>query len=174
MLSTPLIAQEEATQIGNGKDFGIAVNPVLLLFNWVSVEANLWNISRNAEINIPFQYVKDLTFTDEDDDVEENVSFYTFGVYYRYFFNVKQKGFFAQVGWQYLNAKVTDPFDESTGSMNSLLFGFGYRLIADNGLFWGCGLSAGKAWGQVDDPDGDTRASGFWFDVDLFKFGYAF
>lgn len=172
-MSTPLFTQETSTQEGNGKNYGIALNPVLLLFEWGSAEVNLWNIQRNAEINIPFQYIKSSVFAEKEDNVEEDVRIYTFGVYYRYFFDVKQEGFFAQVGWQYLNAKITDAYSESTGSMNSLLFGFGYRLIAKNGLFWGCGLAAGKAWGKVEDPDGDERASGFWFDVDLFKFGYA-
>ena len=172
-MSTPLFTQDTSTQEGNGKDFGIAINPVLLLFKWGSAEVNLWNVQRNAEINIPFQYAKNLNLNDEEEDVETDLTFYTFGAYYRYFFNVKQEGFFAQVGWQYLNANIKENGDESNGSMNSLLFGFGYRLIAENGLFWGCGLAAGKAWGKVEDPDGDTRASGFWFDVDLFKFGYA-
>jgi hypothetical protein len=173
LLSMPVVAQETSTLDGNGKSAGIAINPVLLLFEWGSAEVNLWNIQRNAEINIPFQYISSSVFAEEEDNVKEDVRIYTFGAYYRYFFHEKQQGFFAQVGWQYLNAKITNPLEESTGSLNSLLFGFGYRLIAKNGLFWGCGLAAGKAWGKVEDPDGDTRASGFWFDVDLLKFGYA-
>ena len=99
MLNAPLFAQETSSQEGNGKDFGIALNPVLLLFEWGSAEVNLWNVQRNAEINIPFQYVKSSVFAEEEEGVEEDVRFYTFGAYYRYFFNVKQEGFFAQVGW---------------------------------------------------------------------------
>ena len=48
-MSTSLFTQETSTQEGNGKNYGIALNPVLLLFEWGSAEVNLWNIQRNAE-----------------------------------------------------------------------------------------------------------------------------
>lgn len=54
------------------------------------------------------------------------------------------------------------------------MFGFGYRMIASNGLFWGLGLSAGRSWGTIENTAGETlRGSGLIVDIDLFKFGFA-
>ena len=176
LFTTPIVAQETYDQEGNGKNAGIAINPVLLLFNWGSAEINLWNISRNAEINIPFQYAKNPFFIDQEEGVDEELTFWGTGVYYRHFFSKKQEGFFAQAGWQYISAKAREGDLESSGSLNSILFGFGYRIISDGGLFWGCGLAVGRTWGKVDDPDPtdeDKYGSTLIFDIDLLKFGYA-
>ncbi|MBN2366256.1 MAG: hypothetical protein EH225_09795 [Calditrichaeota bacterium] len=172
-LNLSAFSQGMNQNLGNGNNMGIGLNPVLLLFEWVSGEVNLWNVSRSAEINIPFQYVKNpFVFDDENEDWD--LRYYTIGVYYRYFFSQKQEGFFAQAGWQYAGASVKEGGQEATGSLNSILFGFGYRLISDGGLFWGCGLSVGRAWGKVEAPDGDeVQGSGLNIDIDLLKFGYA-
>lgn len=158
-------------QDGHGKNMGIAVNPVLAMFEWGSGEINFWNIDRNAEINIPVQYMNNPFFL-EDDDSE--IRYVSLGFYYRRFLNEKQKGFYIQAGWKHDYARVTDELGTSTGSINSLLFGFGYRVIAKNGLFWGVGISAGRAWGNIKDTSGETiRGTGLAFDIDLFKFGFA-
>ena len=159
-------------QSGNEKNIGIAINPVLALFEWGSGEINLWNIDRNAEINIPVQYMNNPFFL--NDETDSDVRFFSLGVYYRRFLNEKQKGFFIQAGWKYDYAKVSDNFTSESGSAHSILFGFGYRVIAKNGLFWGCGISAGRGWGSIKDTNGETiHGSGLMLDIDLFKFGFA-
>jgi hypothetical protein len=171
-LGTSGFAQPDTPDIpGNGKNVGIAINPVLALFEWGSGEINLWSIDRSAEINIPIQYMNNPFFLDDDDS---DVQYYSIGIYYRRFFSEQQKGFFLQAGWKYDHAKASDNFTTETGSIHSLLFGFGYRVIAKNGIFWGCGLSAGRAWGTMKDTNGETiRGTGLTFDIDLFKFGFA-
>jgi hypothetical protein len=133
---------------GHGKNMGIAINPVLALFEWGSGEINFWSIDRNAEINIPIQYMNNPFFLEDE---SSNIRFISLGLYYRRFFNEKQKGFFIQAGWKYDYARVKDELGSSNGSINSLLFGFGYRVIAKNGLF----------------------CTGLALDIDLFKFGIA-
>jgi len=171
VLSVNALAQQASEQLGNGKKMGVALNPVLLLFQWGSAEVNFWNISRSAEINIPIQFASDPFFIDKDN---LDVRIFSLGAYYRYFFNEKQKGFFIQGGWIYGHASVKESGDEASGNQNSILFGFGYRLISQKGLFWGVALGAGRSWGTIKDPDGDeVRGSGLAIDVDFLKFGYA-
>ena len=166
-----LCASTSYAQGPNGKHFGIAVNPVLALFEWGSAEVNLWDIDHTAEINIPIQFGKNPYFFDEEDI---DVSYFSSGVNYRRFFNTKQQGFFASVGWQFERANVSNAHDKIHGSTNSILFGMGYRLISENGLFWGFSLSAGRKWGEISDLSGDSiSGSGLALDIDLFKFGYA-
>lgn len=158
-------------QTGNNKNVGIAINPVLALFEWGSGEINFWNIDRHSEINIPIQFVKNPYFLEDD---VSSIQYISTGVNYRRFFSESQKGFYLQAGWRFDHASVTEDNESASGSANSLLFGFGYRVISKSGLFWGMGLSAGRMWGSINDTNGETvRGSGLTFDVDLFKFGFA-
>ena len=174
IFSSSVFAQKEYE--GNGKDMGVAINPVGVLFNWVSAEVNLWQIDRTAEINIPIQYMHN-PFGLEDDDYDLNI--FAIGVQYRKFFSERQEGFFVQAGWQYANFGVDgkEEFNNrsSDGNVNSILFGLGYRIISQsNGLFWAAALSAGKSWGTIEDPDGgEISGSGFAYDIDFFKIGYS-
>ncbi len=173
-ISSNLYAQYDLE--GNGKDFGIAINPVGVLFDWYSMEYNIWKLDRTAEINIPFQLLHN-PFDMDDDDYD--LTIFSIGVQYRKFFNEEQQGFFVQAGYQYYsfmvdgNGEFND--DSSSGSVNAVLFGIGYRMISkSNGLFWSAALSAGKGWGSADSPDGeDVSNSGLTYDIDLFKIGYA-
>lgn len=174
LLGNSQILAQESGSIGNGKKLGIAVNPVAALFEYGSGEINLWNVNRNAEINIPIIFAKNPFLDDEDTDGID-ITLFSTGLNYRQFFSERQEGLFAQVGWQYMRAGISDDSNTSTsGSVNSILFGVGYRNIADNGLFWGFGISAGRGWGSISEPNGDSyRGSGFVMDIDLMKFGFA-
>lgn len=172
VLSQVAFSQQSSESVGNGKNMGMAINPVLLLFNWGSAEVNFWNFSRSAEINVPIQFASN-PFSIEKDDDNLDVRLFSIGAYYRYFFSEQQRGFFAQAGWIYSHASVEEAGEETSGNQNSILFGFGYRLISKKGFFWGCALAVGKTWGTIKDPDGDeVKGSGFAFDIDLLKFGY--
>ncbi len=168
--TSPILSQD---QPGNGKKFGVAINPVFALFSIASLEFNVWNIDRRAEINIPVIFSNNAKF---GKDVK--VSFEEVGIHYRYFFNQRQKGFFAEAGWQYDYLRQLDEDLKTTQSGHSLMFGFGYRMLTQSGFFWGCALRAGRFWGkktEIDYEFEDTETSHptFNLDIDLFKFGYA-
>ncbi len=173
-----LLAQSDSTMTtpGNGKSYGLAVNPVLALFDWYSGEFNIWNLDRTAEINIPFQYmINPFGLNDETFDLDV----FSIGIQYRKFFDEDQEGFFVQAGLQYFNATTTGKGiyagESAGGNVTELLFGIGYRMISKStGLFWAASLSAGKGWGTVENPAGDSvSASGFAYDIDILKIGYA-
>ncbi len=159
------------SQTGNGKKMGVAVNPVLALFEWGSGEVNFWNIDKNAEINIPIQFTHNPFFVDDDNT---DVTYFSTGVNYRRFFSEKQKGFFLQAGWKFDYGTASDGFESASGSAHSLLFGMGFRVISKNGVFWGAGINIGRMWGSLKEANGEiARGSGPTLDIDLFKFGYA-
>ncbi len=156
----------------HGKKMGVAVNPVLALFQWGSGEINLWNVDKKAEINIPVQYAHNPFSIDDEDNVD--LDLFMTGINYRRFFNEKQSGFFAQAGWHYMHGSGSDEIGSVSGSSNSVLFGFGYRVISKDGFFWGTSFSMGKTWGSIKDNSGDTiSGSGLALDIDLLKFGIA-
>ncbi len=173
LIFSALAAQINAqTPVGNGKNFGVAINPFLALFEYGSGEVNIWNISRNSEINIPIEVMSNPFFIDEPD---LDVSLIGTGLNYRLFFSETQKGLFAQAGWKMYRGSVSEPGGESvSGVTNSVLFGVGYRAIAKNGMFWGAGINAGRTWGDITGPDGNTISdSGLALDIDFLKFGFA-
>ncbi|KAA3612522.1 MAG: hypothetical protein D8M58_20375 [Calditrichaeota bacterium] len=174
ILISNLLAQYDVE--GNGKDYGIAINPVGALFSWYSLEYNIWKADRTGEINIPFQLLHNPFDTENDD---HDLTIFSIGAQYRKFFSSEQQGFFVQAGFIHYNFSVDGKGEyrgeSAGGSVNSVLFGFGYRMISKtNGLFWSAALSAGKGWGSVDSPNGeDVSNSGFTYDIDLLKIGYA-
>lgn len=161
---------------GNGKDFGVAVNPVLMLFGWVSAEFNVWSLDRTGELNIPAQFAHDPFWFDEGD---YKVDLFSIGMNYRKFFDERQEGLFVQGGWTYYYASVDGRRDAQGQSASSdqgaILFGMGYRLISQaNGLFWAFGFGAGRRWGAIEDTRGDEiQDDGFAIAIDFFKIGYA-
>lgn len=175
LVGSPAFAQP--AEEGNGKDFGVAVNPVLALFGWFSGEFNVWKLDRTGEINIPVMYIDEPFFI--DDDYSYNVDLFMIGAYYRKFFNVEQEGFFVQGGWNYYHASVDGQGPQAGKSAGSnqgaVLFGIGYRAISQtNGLFWAAGFAAGRRWGTIEDTEGgEIQDDGFAFSVDLLKIGYA-
>ncbi len=149
-LSLPVFAET-----GNGKNYGIAVNPSMAMFRVISGELNIWNLYRGAEINIPFvlAYKPDLFDNNES-------SLYILGTKYRHFLSDGQSGFFGEVGYGFI-------FGDGNGNTygNTLLFGIGYRLLYSNGFFWGSSLSMGRVWFVKEEDQ-------IGFDVDFFKVGY--
>lgn len=157
---------------GNGRRFGVAVNPAFALFNYGSAEVNLWHLDRHSEINIPIEVARNPFMIDDDDGTD--IGYFATGVNYRRFFRNDQEGLFAQAGWKFSRISVSNTLDEVTGSSNALMFGIGYRVMADNGFFWGMGINVGRQWGVVTDLNGDEiRGDGLALDVDLLKFGFA-
>jgi hypothetical protein len=163
-------------QIGNGKDYGIAGNPVLGMFGWFSGEVNIWKLDRSGEINIPVQFAHNPFDLDGDD---YDINLFSIGTYYRKFFNQRQEGFFVQGGWLYTyadtNGKGTAEGLSASSDIHSILFGVGYRIISDtNGMFWAFGVGVGRSWGIIEDPLGDKiRSSSVALDIDLLKIGYS-
>ena len=166
----------EDSDQGNGKDYGVAVNPVLALFGWVSSEFNIWKVDRTGEINIPAQFAHDPFWFDEGD---YSVDLFSIGMNYRKFFDKTQEGFFVQGGVTYYYAGVdgrgSAEGKSASSSQTAVLFGFGYRLISQtNGLFWAFGLGAGRRWGTIEDTLGDEiQDDGLAIAIDFLKIGYA-
>jgi hypothetical protein len=175
-ISSTMSAQDDFYQLGNGKDYGIAINPVFVLFGWLSGEFNIWNIDRIGEINIPVMFLHNPFYLDED---FYSIDLFSIGAQYRKFFNRKQEGFFVQGGYLFAVADVEGEGDlvgqTVSDSQHAILFGLGYRLISQtNGLFWAIAISAGRAWGTIRDPvGGEIKGSGVAFDADFLKIGYA-
>ncbi len=142
-------------ETGNGKSYGIAVNPPMTMFRIVSGEFNIWNITRHGEINVPFLFTYKQDFIDYED-----LDIYSIGTKYRHFMIEDQNGFFGEMGYGFYLANA-----DNNHKVNTLSFGLGYRLIYDNGFFWGCSLSLGRAW-VFDQQDFII------YDVDFFKVGY--
>ena len=167
LTSFGLFAQE-----GNQKTMGVATNPVAALFEYGSAEVNFWQLDRYAEINIPMEIARDPFFFDEEDGVDFN--YVATGINYRRFFNKRQQGLFGQAGWRFQRLSASGEGEKVTGTANSILFGIGYRIISENGFFWGTSFSVGRQWGELESLSGESVAgSGLTFDIDLLKFGFA-
>ncbi len=163
---------------GNGKSFGIAVNPALVPLKWVSADLCFWNIDRSTEFNMPFQFTKNPSFITPS---KSDILYLSGGLNARRFFNGEQKGFFAELGFQYNHLKVEgsaksdsedSPFEGTFTSRNpAVLFGVGYRLLTVNNFFWGCDFAIGRQWGRETPFIGVENIA---YSINIFKFGYAF
>ncbi len=162
--------------VGNGKNYGVALNPFGVLFDWCSMEFNIWKLDRKGEINIPVEFFQnEYWMKDSDYDFDR----FSIGVNYRKFFNENQQGYFLQAGWKYdkydIDGRGAYAGMSNSGSSNKILFGAGYRMISKfNGMFWSASFSLGRAWGSVKAPDGDDVADpGITYDIDLLKIGFS-
>ena len=158
---------------GNGKSFGIAVNPALLPLKWLSLDLCFWNIDRDTEINIPFQFTKNPSLIMP---FSADMLYLSGGMNFRRFFNGEQNGFFAELGFQYnyFDIEFDDDKDSSADYIAknpSILCGVGYRLITVNNFFWGCDFAIGRQWGKESYV---TSIGNFNYSINIFKFGYAF
>jgi hypothetical protein len=173
-MCTPAHAQPKAE--GNGKDFGIAINPVFALFNWYSGEVNIWKFDRTGEINIPISFAHD-PFNIDDGDYDLDI--FTIGGNYRKFFNTEQEGFYFQGGYHFAHASIDgkglSAGESASADTHSVLFGVGYRMVSQtNSLFWAFGFGAGRRWGDIEDTDGsEILGEGLALSVEFMKIGYS-
>lgn len=170
------------------KTFGVELNPFWLLYagdddldgTHLTGGIQLFSIDRNAEISLPF-IIHDASHWNE----------YSLDAHYKRFLGDTQEGFYLNGFIRYSNIQIKNLLsvdfenqDTSTKDFNDnrfgLGFGFGYRVYSKMGLYWGFGIGLGRFFIH-EDPIGDTLdlglfnpTSNFIFDVEIFKFGYAF
>ncbi len=171
-----------------GKKFGIEINPIRLLAlstdeKTFSGSFSFFNLKPNVEISIPI-FVSNTQLAGED------FSVFTIDGHYRYFLGSKTNGFYisgfsrlATLNGTFSNQHSWNENNESGRTYKlGAGFGIGYRIFSKSGLYWGASLSLGRylignsnqyrssysdTFAEIDDEE-------FIFDVELFKFGYAF
>lgn len=179
-----------------GKTIGVEVNPFRLITlgtsnsTSLSGSVSLFNVVRSAEIQIPLYY---MSSSDKDEDLYKDAfSLFTADVHYRQFLGRTQNGFFLSGFGRlarlegYEGKLFDDLWGDSTvtNERSSLLkigagVGLGYRIFSHRGLYWGSSISLGRyfnggknrfrgGFGSLYD-DGEII-----FDIELFKFGWAF
>lgn len=183
-----------------GKNFGVEFNflRALMLTEQTSISGgvSLFNVSRNAEISLPFFFSKSETNIEGWPDSLPQVDFmeFTQDVHYRYFLGNTQNGFYlggfargaylSGIEGKYVfdgmwdSTKVDNSSRRSEGKLG-VGVGLGYRKFSYKGLYWGASLNLGRyVIGENDKFRGgflewDNDAE-MIFDVELFKFGWAF
>jgi hypothetical protein len=166
--------------------FGLEINPFRLLAmkDWqtFSGTVSLFSVNRHAEIAFPIYFQNRHSSGDLMD--------FTADCHFRYFMGNTQNGFYLSgfVRYAYLYGKVGDIFllnlntsQYIDGEANKLGvgFGLGYRIFSYNHLYWGASLSFGRYMlgksGQFSNSiplfHDDWE---YIFDIELFKFGWAF
>lgn len=169
-----------------GKNYGIEVNPVRLLFITDSFTFSggfsLFDVDRGAEIAFPVF----LQIPDDSDYLSE----FTLDAHYRYFMGNTQNGFYLSTfaRYAYLEGVLGDVvfFDEEItsnerGSEHKLGIGFGlgWRKFSYRGLYWGTSFSVGryligeneKFASNLLDIDNDNEII---VNFEFLKFGWAF
>jgi hypothetical protein len=177
------IYREQKNDPLRGKRFGIELNPLWLLYMNEGFQLtggfSLFNIDRGAEIAFPVVYR-----TLESSDAS---AFYL-GAHYRYFLGNTQNGFYLSALGEYNHSKYqsvdwdTEANREThTISRLGIGFGIGTRIFSYRGLYWGSSLSVGRyLWKSKEyedfSPDGIMSAmtNDLLFDIEFFKFGWAF
>lgn len=185
--------------------YGIEFNFFRLLTLGQSQESlsgtfSLFNTDNNTEIAFPFMYSRG-----EHDDVDgyysyttynsssysqfdttnEDLTSITLDAHYRKYLGHRLDGFYIS-GFGRM-ARLSGVKEEnrqySKGSETKfgVGVGIGYRIISENGLYWGASLSLGRyLTGESDvfhdsvNLSADIDDSEMIFDVELLKFGYAF
>lgn len=171
-----------------GRKYGVEFNFFRLL-NYennrtLSGGLSLFGVNRNAEIAFPFYFE-----TSDKDDVYD-LRVYTLDAHYRNFLGDKQKGFYISAFARYAHLRGTlgddfyfgnQPAFAETGSENKLGVGvgIGYRVFSQRNWYWGTSLNVGRyIVGENDlfagDPIELSDDDEFIFDVEFFKFGWAF
>lgn len=179
-----------------GKNFGVEVNPFRLITlgatnnTSLSGSVSLFNVVRSAEIQIPIYYMD--SPDEENDFYKDAFSLLTVDVHYRQFLGRTQNGFFLSGFGRlarlegYQGKWLDGVFGDSTieDKRTSLLkfgagVGLGYRIFSHRGLYWGSSISLGRYFNG-----GENRFRGGFgslyddgkiiFDIELFKFGWAF
>jgi len=186
----------ESKPISN-KNFGIEFNFFRLLdenqdnFFSLSGTLSLFNVNRNAEIAFPIYYGKT--------NNGSTISDFTLDCHYRYFLGSAQNGFymscfarFANLSGTVTNYQMGYPSNTTTSPKSAdklgIGVGIGYRKFSKNGLYWGASLSVGRFiigennilsnnndgnYGLLGNISG-TDDSEIIFDIEFFKFGWAF
>lgn len=183
-----------------GKSYGLEFNflRVLLLKEQTSISGglSLFNLHRQAEISLPFFYSRSNTsnisgsLADSLSDLD--FTEFTQDIHYRYFLGNTQNGFylsgFARAAWlsgilgysEFDNFGSDDGQDvRETETKFGVGVGLGFRKFSYGGLYWGASLNIGRyLLGENDrfrggflEYDNDAELI---FDVELFKFGWAF
>lgn len=169
-----------------GKNYGIEVNPVRLLFITDSFTFSggfsLFDVDRGAEIAFPVF----LQIPDDSDYLSE----FTLDAHYRYFMGNTQNGFYISTfaRYAYLEGVLGDVvfFDDEITSNErgsehkfGIGFGLGWRKFSYRGLYWGTSFSVGryligeneKFASNLLDIDNDNEII---VNFEFLKFGWAF
>lgn len=161
-----------------GKRFGIEINPFRILLDddasTFSGTFSLFDVDRDAELAFPFYYSN----ADGYSDINE----VSIDAHYRYFLGNTQNGFYISAMARfsalegYLNSSENIKDKENKVGIG---FGIGYRYFSYKGFYWGTSISLGRYLigennkFRNDLLDVDADPARFW-DIEFFKFGYAF
>ena len=166
------------------KRFGIEFNFFRLLYVkelTLSGGFSIFDLKHKAEISFPMYFQKPSSSRD--------LTEFTIDCHYRYFLRNTLNGFYLSAFSRYAFLSGTlgnnDFWGEQSSTTKStenklgLGFGLGYRIFSYKGLYWGASLSVGRYLiGKSDKFQGDFLAldddNEFIFDIEFFKFGWAF
>lgn len=185
MLQKKMYSEMKNEPLAN-KNIGIEFNilRLLLIEKAVSLSGSFsfFSLDRNAEIAFPIYY--------SDPEEREDLIDLTIDCHYRYFLGNTQNGFYLSgfVRYAHLERYLGDNdvlWDEgkigtkSTENKIGIGVGIGFRRFSYKGPYWGTSLSFGRYiigknnqfYGSFLALDDDQK---FIFDMEFFKFGWAF
>jgi len=168
-----------------GKDWGVEVDPVLLLFTGSSAETHSaliygtisnFSFQRTAELAFPFGY--------EYYGGSGAETVLKLDAAYRYFLSGYQRGFYISAfvrdeyeQWNAASDGYGDNYAGGTANRVGVGFGIGDRIFSRAGWYWGWSLSFGRFLGDNYDANGNTpddNLGDLIFDAELLKVGFAF
>lgn len=180
------------------RQYGVEFNFFRLLTLGQSQESlsgtfSLFNTDNNTEIAFPFMYSRgahDDTFdrytsTPIGDISKKDLSSITLDAHYRKYLGHRLDGFYISGFGRlaHLNGVKEENLQFSEGSETKfgIGVGIGYRIISDDGFYWGASLSLGRyltgnsaVFHDSENVSADMDDNEVIFDVELLKFGYAF
>ncbi len=177
-----LILEEAWDDPFQGRCHGIEVNFAGLLVGsrdglMLSGTYSYFPKDSNLEIAFPFFY--DLDSSDENDLRRYALDFAS-----RYYLGKHRSGIYVQAGlrvvrmWGPSDAGWWDEPEREKLEVNKhgVFTGVGYRKFSKKGLYWGCSISLGRYWGDLDTHLHDDGLLGddVLFDIEFFKLGFLF
>ena len=171
-----------------GKNWGVELDPVLLLFTnsdlmMIFGTVSNFSFNRSVELAFPIAFVR----VGAGDDPDAVTSF-SVDAHYRYFLAGVQRGFYISgfARFQIEKFKTTtytyDSLYNSTSSTESkssnrlgIGFGIGDRIFSRKGWYWGWSLSMGRYVTGTGEASGLSGSfDDLIFDAELIKIGFAF
>ena len=177
--------------LANQQNYGFEFDPALAMVSlgidegvFLAGGFSMFNISRKAEIAIPFQFATD----------KNGGNFFEVGGQYRHFLGRHQKGFWIGAGLTFRNMNYesygyyygdyapgygsTREDERHSVQQVGINFGLGIRIFSAGGLYWGTSISVGRFFGEdaLGYPNFGFvfNEKNLLFDFEILKFGYAF
>lgn len=158
---------------------------------------SLFNTDNNTEIAFPFMYSRGehdeiyhyysspYGYISGYDKPNKDLTSFTVDAHYRKYLGHRLDGFYISGFGRmaHLNGLKDEDsqFSEGSETKFGVGVGIGYRIISDDGFYWGASLSMGRylvgdseVFHDSENLSADIDDSEIIFDVELLKFGYAF